>query len=99
MPNTWLPSHHVDGRRSRLNPTATLPFGLMSEHATLVLTSNNVLLSDNLDPTPATIEVDLPTGKIAAIHAGRRERSHYSAVPDDLWIDAGDLYILPGLVE
>lgn len=67
---------------------------------TLVLTSNNVLVQGHPDPVPATVEVDLATGKISAIHLARRDRQqHYPSIADTRWVDAGDLYILPGLIE
>ncbi|KAG9014570.1 hypothetical protein FRB94_011748 [Tulasnella sp. JGI-2019a] len=71
----------------------------MSEVTTLVLVSSNVLVQGNTDPVPATIEVNLATGKIAAIHLELRNRSSYPAIPDERWINAGNLYILPGLID
>lgn len=67
---------------------------------TLVVSSNNVLLKGLKKPQPATFEVNLDTGKIDAVHEGKRDKSeYYASTPDELWIDAGDLYVLPGLVE
>ena len=66
---------------------------------TLVFTSNNVLLPGNEDGVPATIVVDTATGKIDEIKLQRCTRSDFPDISDDLWIDAGDKWLLPGLVE
>ena len=50
-------------------------------------------------PRPATIEVSIQTGKITAIHRERRERDAYPGIEDVNWLDAGNKFILPGLVE
>lgn len=65
----------------------------------LVLTSRRVVLPEADDLAPATIEVDLATGKIAAVHQGLKSRDEYPLLPDERWVDAGDKCILPGLVE
>ncbi|KAG8922433.1 hypothetical protein FRC02_011859 [Tulasnella sp. 418] len=65
----------------------------------LVVTSSNVLLPGQDNPSPATIEVDLTTGKFSAVHNEKKNHSDYQNVSDTNWIDAGDLYILPGLVD
>lgn len=64
----------------------------------LVLTSQNVLLPRHEEPVPATIQADPLTGKITAIDHGHTSQSQW---PSDQfeYIDAGELYILPGLVE
>ncbi|KAG8918778.1 hypothetical protein FRC01_001656 [Tulasnella sp. 417] len=68
--------------------------------STLIVSSNNVLLKGQKNPRPATFEVNVNTGKINAVHEGKRDKSeYYASTPDELWIDAGDLYVLPGLVD
>jgi allantoinase len=64
----------------------------------LVVTSQNVLLPRHEEPVPATIQADPSTGKIIAIEQGRTAQSQW---PSDRFefIDAGELYVLPGLVE
>lgn len=63
----------------------------------LVIVGDNVLLPDNEVPRPATVVVDLPSGKITNILTSRASRSSY---PENTqWIDAGSKYVLPGLVE
>jgi allantoinase len=67
--------------------------------ALIVLTSLNVLLPGRDDLIPATIEMDLVTGKIVEIYLEKRGKDCYEDLQDGMYIDAGDLYILPGLVE
>lgn len=68
--------------------------------STLIVSSNNVLLKGQKKPQPATFEVNLVTGKIDAVHEGKRDKNeYYASTPDELWVDAGDLYVLPGLVD
>lgn len=63
----------------------------------LVCVSNNVLLPDSETPRPATVVVDRATGKITQVILSKAPRSSF---PQDAgWIDAGDKYVLPGLVE
>lgn len=65
----------------------------------IVFTSDNVVLSEYDTPVPATIEVNRETGKIIRVLLGRSTRYDYRSLSDDEWIDAGSLYLLPGLVE
>lgn len=62
-----------------------------------IFTGRNVLLPGCDDPKPATIIVDIATGKITDIQDAYLDRIQFPA--DVTWIDAGDKYILPGLVE
>lgn len=71
----------------------------MTSNELLVLTSRHVVLPNVDQPTRATIEVNLETGKIIAVHQGLKEREEYTSLSGDRWIDVGDKYILPGLVE
>jgi allantoinase len=66
--------------------------------ATLVLTSRNVLLPNLKDPVPATIQADPGTGKITSIELSYTSASQWQSDSYD-FVDAGDLYIIPGLVE
>jgi allantoinase len=60
-----------------------------------VFAGSRVLIHAADGPSPATIEVDL-SGNITAVHAGKRPRTDFADVD---YVDAGDLWILPGLVE
>ncbi|GAA5881882.1 hypothetical protein JCM3774_005764 [Rhodotorula dairenensis] len=50
---------------------------------------------------PATVEVDSHSGRVKRIHAGKAlQRSDLAGtVADEDWIDVGDQWILPGLVD
>jgi allantoinase len=71
---------------------------LAAMHVT-IFTGKNVLLPECDNPQPATIIVDTATGKITDIRDGCLDRNQFPADQDATWIDAGDKYILPGLVE
>lgn len=63
----------------------------------LFVTSQQACLPNSDSLVPATIEVDLHTGKITNVDA------HYTQ-PDKRdqnaqWVDTGDLVLLPGLVD
>ncbi|KIY73043.1 allantoinase [Cylindrobasidium torrendii FP15055 ss-10] len=63
----------------------------------LVIVGDNVLLPDDKVPRPATVVVDLTSGKITTISPSRASRSSF---PENVqWIDAGSKYVLPGLVD
>jgi len=65
-------------------------------------TGNNVLLPGSQVPRPATILVSASTGKIVDVREGRHGRADYADLAgddDDRWVDVGDKYLLPGLVE
>ena len=62
-----------------------------------VFTGNHVLLSTSSEAVPATIEVSASTGRITAIHHERRDKDVYPEGTE--YLDVGDLYILPGLVD
>jgi allantoinase len=64
----------------------------------LVVTSQNVLLPLHEEPVPATIQADRSTGKIIAIEHGHSSQSQWPSYRFE-YIDAGELYVLPGLVE
>lgn len=69
----------------------------MDSKSTLVLTSNNVLLPGHKVTQPATIAIDTSTGKIIDIQLDRNLKAPYGIGAQ--FIDVGDRYILPGLVE
>ncbi|KZT07861.1 allantoinase [Laetiporus sulphureus 93-53] len=62
-----------------------------------IFRGNRVLLDNRLQP--ATIAVDLTTGRITHVHRGAQDRQAFADVEDANWIDAGDRVILPGLVD
>ena len=64
-----------------------------------VFTGSNVVLPGQSSGVPATIVVNVETGKITEIYAGRRSRHEFSTISDSDWLDAGDKLVLPGLVE
>jgi hypothetical protein len=67
---------------------------------TLICTGKRVLLPGH-DVQPATMIIDLSTGKITAIQHGHTTKHDFPALGGDhvRWIDAGDKIVLPGLVE
>ena len=65
----------------------------------LALTSTNVILPGYDVPQTATIEIDQITGKITNVTIGKARRRSYGEMTDDSFIDYGDLYLMPGLVE
>jgi hypothetical protein len=63
-----------------------------------VIVSDNVVLPQNENPIPATIELE--TGKIIRIYNEKKPRDHYPQLNDDDWIQVNpQLVILPGIVE
>ncbi|PBK74351.1 allantoinase [Armillaria solidipes] len=63
----------------------------------LVCTSTNVLLPASDSPQSATLVIDTVTGKINDVQLGRAAKTSF---PDNIqWVDAGDKYVLPGLVD
>ncbi|KAH7916579.1 hypothetical protein BJ138DRAFT_1139377 [Hygrophoropsis aurantiaca] len=74
----------------------------MSDIEDLIVSGRNVILPgfDDLGPQPATIVISMITGKITEI---RREYTSVDLArnphPNTRWIDAGDYFVLPGLVD
>ncbi|KAG2132676.1 hypothetical protein BD769DRAFT_1448980 [Suillus cothurnatus] len=62
----------------------------------LVVTSRNALLPGSDHPQPATITVNIDTGKITDIQTVYAERSPGG---ETTFIDAGEKFVLPGLVD
>ncbi|KAI8971321.1 allantoinase [Trametes punicea] len=65
---------------------------------TRIFTGRNVVLSGG-QPRPATVIADVSTGKIIDILDGAKPRSSFPELGDVDCIDAGDMYILPGVVD
>ena len=63
-----------------------------------VFTGRNVVLSDG-QPRAATVIADVESGKIVEILDRLSVRTDFPDVDDALWMDAGNQYILPGIVE
>ncbi|GAA5857347.1 hypothetical protein JCM9279_000185 [Rhodotorula babjevae] len=59
--------------------------------------SSRVFSSSAPDGAPGTVAVELPTGTISAVHPRRLERPQ--GVEDGDWVDVGDKWLLPGLVD
>lgn len=84
----------------RLQANRISVFLAMSANVDIRLyTGENVLLPGSQAPRPATILISSKTGKIIAVHEGRHVRADYPDIVDDHWVDAGDRYLLPGLIE
>lgn len=64
-----------------------------------VFTSDCVLLYGLEEVKPATIVVDITSGKIIEVKETRASRQDFPDVTDNQWFDAGRKLILPGLVE
>lgn len=65
----------------------------------LTVTSRKVLLPDFDLPRPATINVDLNTGKIIGVFLGYIGDEACKESRDSYFVDAGDKVVLPGLVD
>ncbi|OAX42544.1 allantoinase [Rhizopogon vinicolor AM-OR11-026] len=65
----------------------------------LTVTSRNVLLPDLDQSTPATISVDLRTGKIIEVLLGYTGGAVCNESRESHFVDAGDKVVLPGLVD
>lgn len=65
----------------------------------LTVTSRKVLLPDFDLPRPATINVDLNTGKIIGVFLGYIGDEACKESRDSYFVDAGDKIVLPGLVD
>jgi len=68
----------------------------------LIITSSKVVLTGREDAKPATIEVDTANQKIIGVREGILSRTaDYSHLTDEEleWIDAGDCFVFPGLVD
>ncbi|KAF7973319.1 hypothetical protein HWV62_15565 [Athelia sp. TMB] len=75
----------------------TTAISTKSQAMTLVFTGNNVVLPDSSGLQPATIVVE--DGLIKEIIPGRLTKDDLPRHQAATWVDAGDNYILPGLVD
>ncbi len=64
-----------------------------------VFTGRHVVLGDGQPPRAATVIADVDTGKIIDVLDRTSSRAEFPDVNDADWTDAGDLHILPGIVE
>ena len=71
---------------------------ISTEPKILVCTGRNVLLPEEDALGPATIRIDIRSGKIIGI-AREYQLNGANNEHEILWIDAGDKFVLPGLVE
>lgn len=63
----------------------------------IVVTSNRVVLDENRNASPATIEISPLSGKFVAVHPRKMSATDYP--PTAQFIDYGDLVVMPGLVD
>ena len=65
------------------------------------ITSKNVILPGDDRPQPATLVVDSESGTIVAITNAYnvRDSETFRKFSNEQWIDLGDKFLLPGLVE
>ena len=64
---------------------------------TLVVVGDRVVLPDHDTPKPATLVIDLTSGKLKYVCLGKVHANSFEN--DALRLDAGDKIVLPGLVE
>jgi len=66
-----------------------------------VYAGNNVLLPGSQVPRPATVLISTKTGKIIDVREGRHVRADYADIADGdgHWVDVGDKYLFPGLID
>jgi len=64
-----------------------------------IFTGDNVILPGLTHPQPATIVVDVATGKITDVQPRHCARHIFATASDSDWVDAGSKLILPGLVD
>ncbi|KAI9507793.1 allantoinase [Russula earlei] len=64
-----------------------------------VYTGNHVLLPGSQVPQPATVLISTKSGKIIDVREGRADCADIVGDDEDRWVDLGDKYLLPGLVD
>ena len=69
----------------------------MSSQNLIVITSNRVVLDENSNASPATIEISPSSGKFVAVHNRKATINDYP--PEVEFHDYGDLVVMPGLVD
>lgn len=66
----------------------------------LVVSAASAILPGASDPSPASIEINLKTGKIERVHTRKVAKSDYTHLEDASFIELGEGQILlPGLVD
>jgi allantoinase len=63
----------------------------------IVITSNRVVLDENQNAVPATLEISPLSGKFIGIRRERKTAADYPATVK--FLDYGDLVVIPGLVD
>ena len=63
----------------------------------VVVTSTRVVLDENADAGPATLEISPFSGTFVAVHQRKSVPSDYPSAIE--FFDYGDLVIMPGLVD
>ena len=63
----------------------------------IVITSTRVVLDENENASPATLEISSLSGKFVTIYPRRATADEYPSTVQ--FIDCGDLVIMPGLVD
>ncbi|KAI0275320.1 allantoinase [Gloeopeniophorella convolvens] len=66
---------------------------------TRIYVGDNVLLPGSPEPQPATVLISIRSGKITKVYDKLVARAEYPGIADDNWIDLGNKYLLPGLVD
>ena len=77
--------------------TTILPAKELQGSDIIVVTSNRVVLNENQNASPATIEISPVSGKFVGVHAGKARATDYPSTIQ--FLDYGDLVIMPGLVD
>lgn len=67
-------------------------------YQSLIVTGRHVLLPEADQPQPATITVDIGTGKITDVQTVYTQQLEKQG-EETAFVDAGDKFVLPGLVE
>jgi dihydroorotase-like cyclic amidohydrolase len=63
----------------------------------IVITSNRIVLDENQNAVPATLEISPLSGKFIGIHRERKTAGDFPATVK--FLDYGDLVVIPGLVD
>lgn len=63
----------------------------------IVVTSNRVVLDENQNAVPATLEISPLSGKFVAIYLRKATVDNYPSTVQ--FFDYGDLVVMPGLVD
>jgi allantoinase len=63
----------------------------------IVITSNRIVLDEDNNAIPATLEISSTSGKFIGIHGEKRKAADYPSSTQ--FLDYGDLVVMPGLVD